>query len=202
MPWRFRALGVLGAMRRPFAASIGPLFAIVPLLIAGCGGAPAASNAAASDYASSSPSGSSASAKVQAAASGTGSIKLGDLTFNDLGTMDASGRPDVALGVRGFAFTPTFIRGTPNQKLTLKIENATGTPHNFSVADQHIDQSLAPNGKAEVVVVFPASGVLRFFCSLHAGSGMNGELLTGDAKPPGVTGPTSPAPKDSYEYSY
>jgi plastocyanin len=116
--------------------------------------------------------------------------------------MDAAGKPDLAIGVRGFAFTPTFIRGTPDQKLTLKLENATTTPHNFSLSSQMIETALAPNSKAEVTVIFPASGVLRFFCSLHAGSGMNGEMLTGDAKPQAVTGQTSPPPKDAYDYQY
>ena len=184
---------VLQALRRL-------LFAVTPLIVAGCGGAPAPSNAAPGNPA---PSTSSVSAATSPAApSNPASLKLGDLTFNDLGTMDASGKPDLALGVRGFAFTPTFIRGTPGQKLVLKIENATSTPHNFSLADQNISQSPAPAAKVDITLSFPASGVLRFFCSLHAGSGMNGELLAGDAKPQAATGSSNPAPKDPYDYQY
>ena len=199
MPSRSR---VLQALRRLLSASLAPLFAASPLVIAGCGAAPAAGNAAARDYAPSNPSASGPAASSPAAPNSPASVKLGDLTFNDLGTMDASGKPDLALGVRGFAFTPTFIRGTPGQKLVLKIENATSTPHNFSLADQNISQSLSPAGKVDITLSFPASGVLRFFCSLHAGSGMNGELLAGDAKPQAVTGSSIPAPKDPYDYQY
>jgi plastocyanin len=189
---------------RPLSLVAALLITAAPF-IAGCGAQTAGSNASASDYAASYSTGGGAAGSQTSAGSSSGSVKLGDFLFNDLGTMDAVGKPDLALGVRGLAFSPTFIRGTPGQKLTLKMENATSTPHTFTLADQMIDQSLAPNGKAEFSIAFPASGVLRFFCRLHETAGMNGELLAGDARPQapaaGSTAPRAPA-SDPYGYGY
>src|SRR5688500_8524859 len=185
-----------------FSLAVSLLVAAAPF-IAGCGAQTAGSNASASDYAASYPTGGGAAAGNQPAAGARpASLKLGDLTFNDLGTLDASGKPDLALSMRDMAFSPTFIRGTPGQKLTLMLDNATGLPHTFTLADQAIDQALSPNGKAGISVAFPASGVLRFFCRLHESAGMNGELLAGSAQPqPVTTSPSAPA-SDPYGYGY
>jgi len=82
-----------------------------------------------------------------------------------------------------YYFEPTFLRGSPGQKLKVEIENESGTLHNFSIPDQHLDVNIPPKGKVVVAIAFPSSGVVRFFCKFHSARGMNGELLTGDAKP-------------------
>jgi plastocyanin len=115
------------------------------------------------------------------------SITLGDLTFSDHGTKDVKGKGELDLEADNYYFEPTFLRGTPGQKIKLEIENDSGTLHNFSIPEQHVDVNIPRKGKVVVEVTFPSSGVVRFFCKFHESRGMNGELLTGDAKPQAVS---------------
>jgi plastocyanin len=119
------------------------------------------------------------------------SFTQGDLTFSDHGTKDVKGKGEVDLEADNYYFEPTFIRGTPGQKLKLEIENHSATLHNFSIPEQNIDVNIPRKGKVVVEVAFPPSGAVRFFCKFHASRGMNGELLTGGAKPEVVS------PRDS-----
>jgi predicted lipoprotein with Yx(FWY)xxD motif len=80
-------------------------------------------------------------------------------------------------------FEPTFVKGTPGQKITLTLSNESSTLHNFSVPALAIDQDVQSKGEIDVAVTFPQSGVLLFLCKYHTSAGMNGELLTGDAQP-------------------
>ena len=122
---------------------------------------------------------------------GRRSITLGDLTFSNHGTKDVKGQGELDLEADNYYFEPTFLRGTPGQKLKLEIENESSTLHNFSIPEQNLDVNIPAQGKVVVEVTFPSSGVVRFFCKFHSGRGMNGELLTGDAKPQAVS-PRSP----------
>jgi plastocyanin len=115
------------------------------------------------------------------------SITLGNLTFSDHGTKDVKGQAKLDLEADNYYFEPTFLRGTPGQKLKLEIENESSTLHNFSISEQHVDVNIPRKGKVVVEVTFPSSGVVRFFCKFHVSRGMNGELLTGDAKPQAVS---------------
>ena len=117
------------------------------------------------------------------------SITLGDLTFSNHGTKEVKGQGELDLEADNYYFEPTFLRGTPGQKLNVEIENESGTLHNFSIPDQHLDVNIPPKGKVIVEITFPSSGVVRFFCKFHSAKGMNGELLTGDAKPQAVRSP-------------
>ena len=118
---------------------------------------------------------------------GRRSITLGDLTFSNHGTKDVKGQGELDLEADNYYFEPTFLRGTPGQKLKLEIENESSTLHNFSIPEQNLDVNIPAQGKVVVEVTFPSSGVVRFFCKFHSGRGMNGELLTGDAKPQAVS---------------
>ena len=115
------------------------------------------------------------------------SITLGDLTFADHGTKDVTGQAELDLEADDYYFAPTFLRGAPGQTLTLEIENESGTLHNFSIPDQHVDQDIPPKGKVQVDVTIPPSGVAHFLCKFHTALGMNGELLAGDAAPQSVS---------------
>ena len=115
------------------------------------------------------------------------SITLGDLTFSDHGTKDVKGKGALDLEADNYYFGPTFLRGTPGQKLKLEIENESSTLHNFSIPEQHVDVNIPRKGKVVVEITFPSSGVVRFICKFHESRGMNGELLTGDAKPQAVS---------------
>lgn len=115
------------------------------------------------------------------------SITLGDLTFSDHGTKDVKGQGGLDLEADNYYFEPTFLRGTPGQKLKLEIKNESSTLHNFSIPEQHVDVNIPRKGKVVVEITFPSSGVVRFICKFHESRGMNGELLTGDAKPQAVS---------------
>jgi plastocyanin len=96
--------------------------------------------------------------------------------------VDASGKSTLEVEADDFYFSPTFIHATPGQKLTLKIENESGTLHNFSIKGL-VDNDIPPHGSISVDVSVPQSGALTFACKYHGGLGMNGQLLAGSAPP-------------------
>jgi plastocyanin len=102
---------------------------------------------------------------------------------------DVSGLAEVDLEADEYYFEPAFLRGTPGQKLKLEIENESNTLHSFTIPEQKLDMDIPPKGKIVVEVTFPQSGLVGFFCKFHSALGMNGELLTGDAKPQAVRSP-------------
>jgi len=122
---------------------------------------------------------------------GAKQVKLGDQTFTDKGTKDASGAASFNLGAGDFYFSPTFVRGTAGQKIKLEVANPSNTLHNLSVPALLIDKDVTAKGKAEVEVTLPQSGVLLFLCKYHTGQGMNGELLVGTAQPQAASAATA-----------
>jgi YVTN family beta-propeller protein len=110
------------------------------------------------------------------------------VTFSDHGTRSATGRAKVKIEADDYYFKPTFLRGQPGQKLTLEIDNESGTLHNISIPAQAIDKDIPPRSKITVDVVFPASGAVAFRCKIHSALGMNGELRAD----PGRTGRVQP----------
>jgi YVTN family beta-propeller protein len=108
----------------------------------------------------------------------------GTMTISDHGTLEVKGQTMVELEADEYYFKPTFLQGTPGQWLQLEIENESGTLHNISLPEQHLDLDIPPRGKVTAEVVFPASGTVRFFCKFHEALGMHGALRVGDAPPP------------------
>ena len=102
---------------------------------------------------------------------------------------DVTGLAEADLEADEYYFEPAFLRGTPGQKLRLEIENESSTLHSFTVAEQKLDMDIPPKKKVAVEVIFPPSGVVRFFCRFHSELGMDGELLAGDAKPRALRSP-------------
>jgi plastocyanin len=96
---------------------------------------------------------------------------------------DVTGLGELDLEADEYYFEPAFLRGAPGQKLKLEIENESSTLHSFTIPEQKLDMNIPPKGKVVVEVTFPPSGVVRFFCRFHSALGMDGELLTRDAKP-------------------
>jgi YVTN family beta-propeller protein len=111
----------------------------------------------------------------------------GTMTISDHGTLAVKGKQEIELEADEYYFKPTFLQGTPGQRLTLEIENESGTLHNISLPEQHLDVDIPPKGKVTVEVVFPASGAVRFFCKFHEALGMHGALRVGDATPPAMS---------------
>lgn len=110
-------------------------------------------------------------------------VTLGSVSYNAHGTRDVTGKDETSLEADSFYFEPTFLRGTPGQKIKVEVENESSIPHNVSLDAQKIDKDIPARGKTTVEVTFPPSGVIRFYCKFHAGQGMNGELLSGQATP-------------------
>src|SRR6266851_3381938 len=142
-----------------------------------------ASNTAAGAAATSSP----APGRATVAPAGQGkSVTRGGVTYADHGTKDVRTLSKLELEADDYYFSPTFLRGNPGQKLTLIVESEAATLHNLSIPALGIDKDIPPKGKVQMVVTFPASGVLAFFCKFHGPVGMNGQLLTGDTAPSGA----------------
>ena len=113
-------------------------------------------------------------------------ITLDGVTYADHGTKDVRNLSRLDLEADNYYFSPTFLRGKPEQKLTLLVENEASTVHNITIPALGVDKDIPPKAKVQVDVTFPASGVLAFSCKFHASLGMNGHLLGGDAAPRGA----------------
>lgn len=100
---------------------------------------------------------------------------------------DVSGQERITMATENFAFSPALLRGEPGQTLAIELTNESGAPHNFQIESAGIDIDVPDGSSAEVEVTFPDSGGLVFVCKFHAGSGMEGEMLAGDAQPAGVS---------------
>jgi predicted lipoprotein with Yx(FWY)xxD motif len=131
------------------------------------------------------------SAVIGCSGGGDKQVTLGDQTFTEKGTKDASGMASLEIEADDFFFEPTFVRGTAGQKLKLQLSNDSSTLHNISVPAQLIDKDIAAKSSVEVDVTLPQSGVLLFLCKLHTAQGMNGELLVGDAQPQAASAATA-----------
>ncbi len=53
----------------------------------------------------------------------SGKVQLGQFTFNVHETKDVQGQDDVKAEADSFYFEPTFLRGTPGQKLKIEVDN-------------------------------------------------------------------------------
>jgi plastocyanin len=110
-----------------------------------------------------------------ASESGGGTITIAGQSANDHGEKTVSGGSlDVELD--DFYFNPTTIKGPAGSQVTLNLKNESGTKHNFTLADQNVNQDLDPHQDVTVTVTMPASGSLQFHCEYHEGSGMIGQL--------------------------
>jgi plastocyanin len=92
------------------------------------------------------------------------------------GTADVTGLDDVVVTLHENYFQPTRLTGTAGQSLLLRLANEGRDVHNLSLPEQGIDVDVAPGEVAEVSVVLPESGALRFFCTYHLWHNMRGEL--------------------------
>ena len=110
--------------------------------------------------------------------SGGGSTKteVAGVKVNDHGTKDVTGMSSLDIEADNFYFEPTVLKGTPGQKLTITIENDTGTDHNFSITSQNVDKDVNAKHDETVTVTFPSTGVVSFFCEYHKKKGMAGGI--------------------------
>ena len=105
--------------------------------------------------------------------------------MNRHGTKDVSGMTSVNVEMSDYYFSPTLIKATPGQKLTLKLSNHGTVKHNFTIASQGINRDVPPQKTASIQVTLPGSGVIAFWCKYHKTLGMAGELVV---RQPAFTG--------------
>ena len=122
----------------------------------------------------------------------------GGSVASDDGADGTAQKVDVA--TNNYAFSPAELHGTPGQKMTIHLTNASGTEHNFTLEDQDIDQDIESGDDADVTVTFPASGQLVFVCEYHESKGMKGTLVTGSGAASPLPSSTSDDSGDSPRY--
>lgn len=94
-------------------------------------------------------------------------------SFNAHGSTTVQGS-EVKLEADDYYFEPSTIRGTPGEKITVEIDNESGTEHNFTVESQDVDVDIEGHEDQTATVTIPASGFVSFFCEYHHSSGMAG----------------------------
>jgi plastocyanin len=112
---------------------------------------------------------------------GAAPVKLNG-SVNSHGSKDLSGKSTASLGVEAddFYFSPTFLKATPGEKITVELHNEGKATHTFTTSDGSVDQTLAPDSKATVTVTAPSSGVLTYYCRFHQSRGMQGGVYLHD----------------------
>ena len=123
---------------------------------------------------------SSSSSSASGATSGSNKITIGSDQANDHGTEDATGKTTFEIGAdndsSGYYFNPTILQGSAGQSITLEIKNNGSVLHNFSITSMNVNINIQPGASQEVKVTFPQTGTVEYFCSIHHGLGMAGEL--------------------------
>jgi plastocyanin len=82
----------------------------------------------------------------------------------------------VRIEMREFFFHPTIVTAPPGSALTVTLVNAGENVHNFEIASEGIDLTLAEGDRETVEVRVPASGGLTFACKFHLPRAMRGEV--------------------------
>ncbi len=111
-----------------------------------------------------------------------GTTTLAGEAANNHGTQDVSGMNEVKVEMDDFYFSPTVLKGTPGQKVTLELENEGKVEHNLTIDSQGIDKDVEAGKSATVQVSIPQSGSVAFYCKYHRSQGMAGALGTGSGE--------------------
>jgi YVTN family beta-propeller protein len=98
------------------------------------------------------------------------SLVIDGVSYANHGTKDVRNLSKLELEADDYYFSPTFLRGKPEQKLTLLVESEARTLHNLSISSLGIDKDIPPKGKVRLEVTFPASGVTRFHLQIPRGA--------------------------------
>lgn len=112
------------------------------------------------------------------AACGSGGVKSKASTqkTTNHGVKNVSGLSSVDVEMDDYYFSPTLIKASPGQKLTVHLSNRGSVEHNFSIASQGIHRDVPPGKTASVRVILPRTGTITFFCKYHRARGMAGRL--------------------------
>lgn len=103
--------------------------------------------------------------------------------ISDLVGMGAAATQEITMA--DFAFTPTFIKVTPEATLKVTLKNPGGlADHTFTLDALGVDRQLKPGEQADFELKLPAAGeALRFYCRMHADKGMQGAIYFNDGEP-------------------
>jgi plastocyanin len=72
------------------------------------------------------------------------------------------------------SFDPTFIKIQPGAHVTLVLDATGSIGHTFFIDSIGFKQNVAGFQKTTVSFTLPASGPVRFYCSIHVSLGMQG----------------------------
>ncbi len=92
------------------------------------------------------------------------------------------GEKILAVKASSFKFEPNNIKAYTGDVILLRIENVSGSSHNFTINNpqgQLIQSSDLPAGKVtDVRVTLPEKGIYDFYCnkSFHSAFGMKGRI--------------------------
>ncbi len=93
------------------------------------------------------------------------------------------GRNLVEMTARAFKFQPNNVATGAGESILFRIQNVTGTSHNFTLKDPEggTIQSVDIPGKQSVDIraTFPRTGVYKFYCAKigHSELGMKGQVV-------------------------
>jgi plastocyanin len=122
----------------------------------------------------------SAPAPTSTGSAGAATITLGGQTANNHGEADVTNQKKITVTMNDYYFSPTVIKGTASQKITIELKNEGTTTHNFSVQafNETIDQDVKPGQTKDVQVQFGnvLDSIAVFQCKFHASQGMRGAL--------------------------
>ena len=96
----------------------------------------------------------------------------------DRGEAEATGGA-VTIRMAEFSFEPTVIRAPAGSVVQVSLVNAGNNVHNFEIADQGIDRTLAERSEESVSVTVPQTGAVTFSCKFHLPRAMRGEIRAG-----------------------
>jgi plastocyanin len=95
---------------------------------------------------------------------------------NDHGTADVQD-DKIELELDDFYFAPTFVKGTPGERVTVEVKNEGNTEHTFTSDPLGADEEVAPGDSSSVTVTLPQDGAIEFHCRFHEGQGMKGAFF-------------------------
>ncbi len=95
----------------------------------------------------------------------------------------AAGQATVDMKASDFKFTPNNIQAKVGDQIEFRIENVTGSKHNFTLQDPAgktvRDIDLPAHQTTTVTVIFSQAGTYPFHCDvdLHRDLGMKGQVV-------------------------
>jgi hypothetical protein len=105
------------------------------------------------------------------------------LSMRYAGEQNVAGQEQTTMTVTRFgeghpAFSPTVLLGSPMQRILAVVENGTPVLHNFSTVDERVDRDVATSKSITIMLTFPQTGYLFFFCKYHLQDSQVGFLET------------------------